>query len=176
MAVVRGKAEVKRFLAQLPRELEEKVLRGAAKAAATVVAEEAKARVISAAVAGSIKVATSRQDGRLIAKVQSKGKGSYLAPWLEWGTDPHFISVAEDQREGRSIGRINKLHKAGSLVINGQFVGDTVFHPGARPHPFMRPALDTKEADAIAAAQSYINARITRTGIVGGAGPEDEGE
>lgn len=176
MPTVRGKAEVASFVARLPAELEEKVLRGAARAAARVVADEAKERVSSREVAASIKVATGKGEGRVIAKVQTKGPGAYIAPWLEWGTDPHFIRVDESQREGRSIGKINKLHKAGSLVINGQFVGNTVFHPGARPHPFLRPALDIKEGEAIAAAQSYINSRITRSGIVGTAASEEQSE
>ena len=51
-------------------------------------------------------------------------------------------------------------------MINGHFVGTAVHHPGARPHPFLRPALDTKEGEAIAAAQSYINGRVWPAGII----------
>ena len=171
MPSIKGKGEVKAFLSSVPAQMD-KVLRGAARAAAKVVAEDAKARVISHEVAGAIKVATKEEDGKVIAKVQVKGKGAYLAPWLEYGTDPHFISVDDGQRNGMSVGRINKkLDEAkgdASLVINGSFVGKTVFHPGARPHPFLRPALDAKEGEAIQAAQNYINARVKPAGIVGG--------
>ncbi|WP_239016836.1 HK97 gp10 family phage protein [Sphingomonas ginkgonis] len=161
MPTVRGRGEVDAYFAKLPIDLT-KVLRGAARAAATVVADEAKARSRSTEVAEAVKVATKQEDDRVIAKVQVKGKGAYIAPWLEYGTSPHFISVDESQRMGMSIGRINQMHKAGSLVINGQFVGATVHHPGATPHPFLRPALDTKEAEAVAQAQRYINSRIAR--------------
>ena len=176
MATSRGAAAVRQLIANTPAQLD-KVLRGAGRAAAKVVADEAKLRSRSAEVSGSLKIRTSAKDGRIIAKVQSRGPGSYIAPWLEYGTAPHFISVDDSQRQGRSIGRINHLAKedghSHSLVIGGKFVGATVFHPGAHPYPFLRPALDAKEGEAVAKAQSYINARVRRSGIVQTA---DEGD
>jgi len=174
MATLKGRAEFSRFMQQLPDEMR-KVLRGAGRAGATVVADEAKARSISAEVSESVKVKVRTGDGQVIAKIQTVGPGAYLAPWLEYGTSEHFISVDDSQRQGRSIGRINLLSKehGHSLVIGGNFVGTTVLHPGARPHPFLRPALDTKQVEALAAAQAYINARVTPAGIVGTAEPED---
>jgi len=171
MVTVRGRSEVRRFIARLPSEIETKLLRGAGRAAANVIADEATERCISSEVRGAIKVRVGSGEGRVTAKVQVKGKGAYIAPWLEYGTDPHFISVDESQRNGMSIGRINDQHKAGSLVINGNFVGKMVLHPGAKPHPFLRPALDIKAGEAIAAAQGYINARVSRSGITGSADP-----
>ena len=139
-------------------------------------ANEAKSRSISSEVSAAIKVATSVADGHVKAKVQVKGPGAYIAPWLEHGTDPHFISVDDSQREGMSVGRINKKVKEGSLVIGGQFVGATVHHPGAKPHPFLRPALDTKGDEAMNAAQSYIDARVSRTGISSASEAQGDGE
>lgn len=177
MVTTRGKADVRRFIVAIPPQLETKVLRGAARAAADVVAEEARLRSLSQEVSDAIKVATSAKGGRIIAKVQVKGPGAYLAPWLEHGTAPHIIRASDAAKQGMSIGRINRLDKAAAkdgrtgpghaLVINGRFVGDIIHHPGARPHPFLRPALDTKEAQAIAAAQSYIAARVSPAGITG---------
>lgn len=172
MPTVRGRAQVKAYMGRIPAELEDKVLRGAARAAARVVADDAKDRSISTEVSAAIKVATKRETGRVIGKVQVKGPGAYKASWLEYGTEGHFISVDESVRDGMSIGRINRLAREGSLVIAGHFVGSTVWHPGAQPHPFLRPALDLNEAEALAAAQSYINTRITPGGIVG----TDEGD
>lgn len=172
MPSVRGKSDVRAFIAVIPEQLTTRVLRGAGRAAANVIANEAKDRSISDEVSGAIKVATSVTDGLIIAKVQVKGRGAYIAPWLEYGTDPHFISVDERQREGKSVARINRDVKEGSLVIGGQFVGSTVWHPGARPNPFLRPALDIKEADAIRAAQQYISSRVKGGRIIG----TDEGD
>jgi hypothetical protein len=167
MATSTGRSEVKAYMASLPAQIEKKLLRGAARAAAEVVADEARDRVISPEVRKAIKTRTSAEEGRVIAKVQVQMGGYNLPLWLEYGTDPHFISVDDSQRQGMSVRKVNDAHKAGSLVINGQFVGATVLHPGARPHPFLRPALDTKEAEAIAAAQNYINARVSPAGITG---------
>ena len=172
MAYVRGQSATKAFIAQLPEKLRDRVLRGAARAAAKIVAAEAQERSISREVAAAVKVKTERDGDRIIAKVQVKGPGAFIAPWLEYGTDPHFISIDDSQRGGRSVRKVNELARAGSLVIGGQFVGQTVLHPGARPHPFLRPALDTKEAEAVAAAQGYINARVGPSGISG----SDEGD
>ncbi|TCD04274.1 HK97 gp10 family phage protein [Erythrobacteraceae bacterium CFH 75059] len=174
MATSRGADEVRAYIARTQVALATNILRGAARAAAKIVADEAKDRVISSDVRGAIKVATRASDeqGRVIAKVQVKGKGAYIAPWLEYGTDPHFISVDDSQRQGLSVGRVNTKVKEGSLVIGGNFVGATVLHPGARPHPFLRPALDVKQDEAIAAAQAYINTRLRQS--TGGAAEVDE--
>lgn len=174
MPQVRGRAEIRQFIASLPDQIERKLLPGAARAAGKVIAEEAKERAISSVVADAIIVRTKRADHRVAVKVTVKPGWPYsVGNWLEWGTSQHFITVDASQRDGRSVRRINELASAPgsnhSLVINGQFVGDTVLHPGARPHPFLRPALDLKERDAIAAAQAYINSRISRHGIVGDA-------
>lgn len=168
---------VKQFFAKLPGDIERKLLRGAGKAAAKVIADEARDRSISPEVSAAIKTKVTASEGQVIAKVQVRGPGAYIAPWLEYGTTGHFISVDESQRGGRSVSRINKQAKeagdAHSLVIGGNFVGSTVYHPGARPHPFLRPALDVKGGAAIAAAQGYINSHVTRAGIVGAAEAED---
>lgn len=182
MATSSGGADVRRFIAQLPGQIEMKVLRGAARAAANVVANEAKLRLgnrraktgagTSVLIADAVKVATRQVPGAIVAKVQLKGEGAYVGRWLEYGTAPHLISVQDSAREGRSVSRINRLAREGSLVIGNQFVGASVQHPGAQPQPFMRVSLDLREREAFAAAQSYINSKVTRKGIIG----DDEGD
>ncbi len=171
MPTIKGKSAVNAFFGQLPGQIEQKLLKGAGRAAANVIAAEAKAKVISSEVRGAIKVKVTATDSRIAAKVQVKGDGAYIAPWLEYGTAPHLISVDESQRGGRSVRTINRRAQENdgnhSLVIGGKFVGATVLHPGARPHPFLRPALDVKASEAIAAAQGYINARVGKSGITG---------
>ncbi|KTF70698.1 HK97 gp10 family phage protein [Sphingomonas sp. HT-1] len=174
MVTVRGKAHLDRYLDQLPQDIETKLLRGAGRAGGEIVADEARERALANEVRDAVVLRSSSRDGRIVVKITVRQGWSYsLGVWQEWGTEPHFIRVAEDQRQGRSIGRINKLAKAGSLVIGGKFVGETVYHPGARPSPFLRPALDIRAADAIKAAQAYINSRIVGGKIVGADEPED---
>jgi hypothetical protein len=175
MATSRGGVGVRRFIAQLPDQLEKTVLRGAARAGGKVIVVEAKERSISAEVDAAIVMKTSSEAGRVTVKITvEKGWARSVAGWLEYGTDPHFISVDDSQRGGMSVGKVNEKTKDGSLVIGGKFVGSTVHHPGAKPHPFLRPSLDIKGAEAIAAAQSYINSHVTRRGVIPGTEPEGD--
>lgn len=179
MATSRSRAELDRFFDRLPAEIERKLLRGAGRAAAKVVAEEARDHAPIEATREAIAIRSKAEPGRIVVRIVVKpGWGRTVGKWAEYGTSPHFISVDESQRGGRTIGRINREANEPdsnhSLVINGQFVGDTVFHPGARQMPFMRPAFDLKRDQALVAAQSYINARVTPRGIVGGDDTEDE--
>ena len=175
-ASLKGGADVGAFLAALPAQLEKNILRGALKAGAEVIAAGAREGCRSSEVRESIKTSSRADQGVVTAKVQTKGKGAYIAPWLEYGTDPHFISVDDAQRGGMTVRRINKKTKEGSLVIGGKFVGSTVHHPGAKPYPFMRPALDNREADAIAAIGGYIQTRLTKEGLNSPPPPEDPDE
>ncbi len=168
MVTVKGREAVQAFIANFPAEVEAKLLPGAARAGGKVIADEAKANAPSQEVEAAIRVRTARETDRVTATVTISGQWPRsLAIWAEYGTDPHYITVDDSQRGGRSARKINDLAKGGVLVIGGQPVGKTVFHPGARKAPFMRPALDMKATAAIAAAQAYVNARVTRGGIVG---------
>lgn len=170
----RGRAEQKRFLLQgAPAQLR-KVLLSAGRVGANVIADDARDRSISEEVSAAVKVKVRADETRIVATVYLKGPGSYKGRWLEYGTDPHFISVDESQREGKSVRRINDLAKEGSLVIGGQFVGKTVLHPGAERHPFLRPALDFKGTVAIGAAQAHLNAHVKPSGIITPAGLEGD--
>jgi hypothetical protein len=178
MPTVRGKSEVKAYFSRVAQQLPG-VLRGAARAGGKVIAEEIRERTPSDEVRENLRMRTKSVDDKIRVTIDVKpGWALSVGTWLEWGTAPHFISVDDSQRRGRSVGRINQqlgeADGAASLVIGGKFVGKTVLHPGARPHPAFRPALDTKEAEAIAAAQAYINTRVRRTGIVGSDGGDDE--
>lgn len=177
MPTVRGKSGVKAYFAAAPMKLE-KVLRGAARAGAAVIADEIKRETPSDEVRDGLRMRAREDDGHIVVRIDVKpGWARSVGTWLEWGTAPHFISVDDSQRAGRSVSRINaQANEPGSghsLVIGGNFVGRTVFHPGARPHPAFRPALDRKEGEAIAAAQGFINARVSRRGIADVAGGEE---
>jgi hypothetical protein len=176
VAYSKGGPAVSRYIAQMPTELEAKVLRGAARAGGNVIAEDARERSRSQDVSDAITTKVKSSPGQIRSTVSVKtGWARSVGIWLEYGTAPHFISVDDSQREGRSTKRINELNKDGaSLVIGGKFVGTTVFHKGAQAYPFMRPALDHSAVAAIAAAQSYINARVSRRGITGTTEAGDE--
>ena len=165
-ASIKGGVDLSAFLAALPANLERNVLRGAMKAGADEIAQGARDGCRSAEVRESISTSSKVEAGGVVsAKVQTKGDGAYIAPWLEYGTDPHFISVDDEQAGGRTAGRVNRLATKGTLVIAGKPVGKTVHHPGAKPYPFMRPAVDNREAAAIAAIGGHIAGKMTSAGI-----------
>lgn len=180
MPTVRGKSAVKQFFAETPAKLTN-VLRGAGRAGAKVVSDEIEVLTPSEEVRDNLRTRTKADDGRIVVTIDVKpGWARSLGTWLEYGTSPHFVSVDDSQRNGMSVGRINRrandADSSHSLVIGGNFVGATVFHPGARAHPAFRPALDVKEVEALAAAQAYINSRVRPSGIVTTAEPGGEAE
>ena len=190
MAKARGRrgGGVRRYLQQQFAQIIEDVLPGATRVGAKVIAEEAQnllgdrraeaAGGVEVLIADSVKVRTRKRGGVVVARIMLQGPGAYVGRWLEYGTSPHFISVDDERRQGMTARRINKRIKEGdsalksTLIINGKPVGATVFHPGATAHPFLRPALDTKIVEATSAAQSYIDRRVRRSGII----ERDEGD
>lgn len=171
MPTMTGRSAVKSYLGRIPEQMKG-VLRGAARKGGEVFADEVKANTTSDDVRDAVRIRTKVDDSHVTVAVDLKpGWGRVVGNWLEYGTSPHFISVDDSQRGGRSVARINQLvgEEGGnrSLVIGGNFVGRTILHPGARPYPTFRPARDTKEAEAIAAAQAYIDSRVSRAGIKG---------
>jgi HK97 gp10 family phage protein len=147
---IKGGAELNKFLQQLPAKIEQSVLRGALRAGANVVMAEAKANVpvASGQLRDGLKVSTSSRRGRVTAKVKATGKHAHIAPWLEYGTAAHKITA-----------------KGKGMFFGGLFVKG-VQHPGSRPKPFMRPALDGRAQDAVVAAAQYMKRRLaTKNGL-----------
>ena len=180
MTTLKGGPELMKFLSDLPPKLAKNVMRGALRAGARVVANEAKLRIhpITGLTARSIGVSTGGRNGTITAKVRAKGPGAYRAPWLEYGTAPHWIAARGAQipvSGGKtvSVATLNRAAKATAggdaerhaLLINGQFVGQLIAHPGAGKHPFMRPALDAKADEAIDAIGAYVRTRLNKQGL-----------
>lgn len=168
---IKGMAELKRALEQLPAKLEANVMRGAMRAGAKVIADAAKDNVhnVSGALAASITVATrvkaGKVTGRVVAggkgkKQSKKGKGSaFYAHMVEYGTKAHVIEARAGHR----------------LSIHGHFVR-RVNHPGARPRPYMRPALDTQASLAVLAVREYIRGRLSTQHGIDVPAPLQEGD
>lgn len=181
MPTLKGREAEQRRRDEVPAKVM-RMLRGAARAGAAVIADEAKERVASDAVrAGVIVGRSTERAGTISVRITvKKGWPRSLGTWLEYGTSAHFISVDPNFAGGRTAQRINRLDadaaKEGrpgpgaTLIINGKAVGATVFHKGSRAEPWLRPARDVKARDAVAAAQEYITARVRRSGPPTGGG------
>lgn len=172
---VAGLAELQRNLDELPAKIERNIMRGALRAGANVIADEARrlVPVQSGQLKESIRVSVRPlPGGRIVATVKAGGrfkvykggtaiKGApyktdrkyggvdyhapYYAHFVEFGTSRHWI----------------KPRNRKSLFIAG-LLREVVDHPGARPKPFMRPAFDGKAQAAIEAMAEYIRNRIPR--------------
>lgn len=160
---IKGLADLQRFLDQLTPKMERNVLRGALRAGANVVKPVAAANIhsVSGELAKGLKVGSRARGGVVTASVKAAGPHAFVARWVEYGTKPHTITAKN--RKGLSFG--------------GVFF-QSVDHPGATPHPFLRPALDSQATAAVVAVGEYIKRRLADKHGLDTAdieiGPEDE--
>lgn len=160
---VKGLSDLNKLLDALPEKLARNVVRGAFRAAIkqeVLPAAKANIRNVSGELARSLDerkaISTGTKNGRVYAKLRAgvglgqKGREPANLPiWLEFGTAAHVIAA----------------RKGGSLFL-GYGIFKAVKHPGARPHPFMRPALDARAQAAVVAAAEYMKRRLaTKHGL-----------
>ena len=144
---VSGLSELDKLLKELPARIEGNIMRGAMRAGAKVFADRAKQMVPvkSGQLRDSIKVSTRSKRGRVSATVRAGSKKAFYAHMVEFGTARHLI----------------KPRKRKSLFFAG-IAREVVDHPGASPKPFMRPALDGGQVEAVNAAADYIRKRLAK--------------
>lgn len=166
---VKGMKELGEFLKTLEPKLRNNVMRAALRQGANVVKEAVVQNIpvapantenarlyggYAGALRDSVRVGSRiRRDGKVVAYVRAGGKKGtrdvYYAHMVEYGTKSH------------KIGKVGRL-----LWINGRWVHAPVRHPGARPHPFMRPAADTTAQTATVAVGNKIRSILeTKHGI-----------
>lgn len=155
-----GLSDIERALDELPPKIEKNVLRGGLRAASKLIASDAKGRVHtrSGLLARSIRFGVTRTAEGLMGYIRAgyvggiRGFRVWWAHMVEHGTMAHIIRATR-----------------GKALILGGHGGKPVKevqHPGARAHPFMRPALDERARDAVEAAAAYMRERLrTKHGI-----------
>ena len=154
---ITGGKELAQFLQQLPVKLEKNIMRGALRAGARVIANEAKlnAPVQDGDLKASVRVSTNAKRGRVEAKAKAGGKKAWYAAIVEFGASPHIIKAKKAKmlkftaRDGRKIEIAQ------------------VFHPGFVARPYLRPALDSKAGESVVATGNYIKQRLNAQGING---------
>lgn len=146
---VKGLSDLQRFLDQLAPKLERNVMRGGMRAGANVILPVAKGAIRrrDGVLADSLKVRTAARGGQVTARIYTR---VFYARFVEYGTRPHWITSRKD----------------GALSIGGVVFVKAVNHPGAKPYPYLRPALDTQATQAVVAAGNYIKDRLaTKHGL-----------
>lgn len=171
-----GLAELREACKQLPKNIENNIMRGALRAGGKVIADEARRRVPvrSGQLQASIRVSVRPAPQGITASVKAgdrfrvfKGKGTatkapyrtkragggfdYHAPFyahfVEFGTKPHIIKP----KRGKRL----------AFVVASKVVAvPIVRHPGTKPRPFLGPAFDAKWREALEVMEGYIAKRL----------------
>lgn len=144
---IKGGAELQRALREFPVQVERRLLRGATKAGAEIIADEAKrlVPVDSGELRNTIRVEMSTRRGTVTASIAAgEGRKGWYAHIVELtGSAPHEI----------------RPKGAASLFFAG-LLRKVVEHPGMAPKPFMRPAFDGRAQAALDAMAAYLRTRI----------------
>lgn len=164
---VTGGKEIAATLAALGKRIESQAMRSGLTAGAAVIRDEARQRAPkdTGAMAKSIKTGSPRknQDGTYSVSIRLVGKHAFLGLFHEYGVKSHLIA-STGKGEGRvavrkakdGTGEVN----SGVMKIGDRFVTGILTHPGHAAHPFMRPALDARAADAVKAVRDRIVAVV----------------
>jgi HK97 gp10 family phage protein len=151
---VKGLRELNALLQSLPVKIERNILRAAMRQGAKVIADQARANVpvaapsdrnreryggYAGALRDSIRVGGRSQRGRVTAYIRAGGTKT------KGGADVFYAHWVEYGTRPHANGKRG-------------------FHPGARPHPFLRPAADTAQADAVVAVGKWVYRRLETRG------------
>ncbi|MDD2742328.1 MAG: HK97 gp10 family phage protein [Rhodocyclaceae bacterium] len=147
---VKGLSELQAFLDQLPAKMEANIMRSALRAGAKVVAAEAKRNVPieHGDLRDSIRVSARLKGGKVTSTIKAGNKKAWYWRFVEFGTAAHTIKS-----------------KDGGVLRFASGIYKSVDHPGAKSHPFMRPALDSQTDAAIQAVGEQIKKRLTKQGL-----------
>lgn len=147
---ITGGKELDELLKSLPLKIEKNIMRSALRAGAVVLLAEARANVPrkSNALYKSLRVSTRLRKGQVTASVKAGNRVVYYALMVEFGTRAHI-----------------EKPKAGVFMNVAGSPRKVVNHPGAAPHPFMRPAADTKFQEATRTITNTLRARLTAEGL-----------
>jgi HK97 gp10 family phage protein len=173
-APVKGLEAFNRTMDEFPDKFLRNVARGGFRAGMKPVLETSQqnAPVLTGALRDSLHIRTDVSGTEVVGMVRTR---DWRAKFAEFGTRPHLISVREEEKpvNWRRSSRLGRLVRVSMTTINrialkigNRFVGRTVNHPGAQARPFLRPALDSRAQDALAAASEYMRNRLaTREGL-----------
>ena len=146
-----GLAELDKELKQFPMRVQKNVLRGAVRAGSGVIVKEARrlAPKETGDLRRSIKARNPRiKDKLVIGGLRAGGGDAFYAHMIEFGTKAYTIKPNK------------KLGKKAITFDNGVF--SSANHPGIRPQPFMRTAMDLTTQDALHKVAQYIRERMQK--------------
>lgn len=154
---VSGLSDLNKMLQDFPAKLEGNIMRGAMRAGSSVFRRRIRESVPirSGALQKSVKLRTKSRRGRVSATVSVGSTEAFYAHMIEFGTASFY------QGSGRSVRAPYKITKKNKKALKfGNLFAPSIVHPGIKPQPFMRPAMDQGQAEALEAVAAYIRSRI----------------
>lgn len=147
---VTGLKELHAFLQALPVNMERNIMRGAMRQGANVILEEAINNVPVSEPSKRNKERYGAYAGALrdSGRVGSRARGGRVTAYVRFGGGKTKAGVPVFWAGWAEYG--TKPHPNGRRG----------YHPGARPHPFLRPAADTKQSEAVVAVGKYVYKRL----------------
>lgn len=176
---VGGGRELQELLNTLPGKMQKNINRAGLRAGAAALLPAVKQNipVDQGDLRDSARVTSRAKGAEVSASVKVGNKKAWYANLVEYGTKPHYIKVSDvDRGPGRGIGRRGTAARRETLAsirtvnrrvlqIGANFVGPSVHHPGTRPRPFMRPAIDENFPQVIQAVTKKIRERLSQQGL-----------
>jgi len=161
---IEGMADLHKLLQTLPAKVEGNVMRGALRAGQKVFQEAAQAAVPvdQGALRDSIKIkfkARSQKHGVVRMHLTAGNKVAWYAHLVEFGTASFY--TGKGSKSKRKPYKIKPTRRTGALYFGGKVL-EEVTHPGIKPQPFMRPALDGYQQQALDATVAYIRTRLPK--------------
>ena len=163
---VDGLAELDKLLKSLPVRIEKNVLKGALRAGQKVMLQGAKSHLNevtkrdSGALENSLRIRFARRSegyGWVRSYLVAGDRHAFYSHMVEFGTASFYSGSGETV--GAPYVIAPKVKK--SLFFGGQ-ARKAVVHPGIKPKPFMRPALDEQAESSIRAMTEYLRRRIPK--------------
>ena len=164
---VSGLKELDAALKQFTAKIEGNIVRGGVRAGTAEFRKRAASYIKddTGALRRSLRIRTKLKRGKVSATLLAGDKDAFYAHMVEFGTAPHLIQATAPGGTKNIAARINRqTKKAGALAFGG-VLAEQVNHPGSKPKPFMRPALDGGQAEAVQKMAEYIKKRITKEAL-----------
>jgi HK97 gp10 family phage protein len=155
---ISGGKKLDDLLKTLPGKLQKNIMRSAIRAGGVVYRDKVKelVPVHMGELKKSIRISTKLKGGVVTASLKVGSRKAWYAKLVEFGTRPHKITPKD----------------ARALEIGGAVV-ESVDHPGAQAHPYMRPAADAGHTAALAAVVDQLRKRLTLAGLDASPPPEE---
>lgn len=164
---VKGLKELDEVLKTLPAQIQQNVMRGAIRAGLNEIKSiaqdnlTANDNVMTGALRKSIKVTFSRTSTRygwMRGHLKAGDKKAWYSHIIEFGSGSYYTGTGpKSKRKPYEIRPRN--HK--SLFFAG-LMREVIVHPGVKPTPFMRPAMDAGHKRAIERFAEYFSKRLPK--------------